>query len=245
MIPIHDDNPTHITPWVTFVLLGLCVGAFLGQWWLSSAAETRALYSFGLIPAVFTGAGTLPPSLDVLPPIFTVFTAVFLHGGILHLLGNLIYLWIFGNNIEDAMGHGRFIVFFALCAFAAAIAQVVAAPDSQIPMIGASGAVAGILGAYLLLYPNATVTVILHLVIILHVVRVPASWLLVVWFAVQIISSLFTAPGTPGVAWYAHIGGFAAGLLLIPLFKHDHVPLLHPSSRPIHHRSAEIDAAGN
>jgi membrane associated rhomboid family serine protease len=144
---------------------------------------------------------------------------MFLHGGWLHLIGNMLFLWIFGNNIEDAVGHLRFIIFYLLCGGMAALAQIAVQPDSVVPMIGASGAVSGVLGAYLLLYPRAKVLVLVPIWIFLKFVEVPAVLMLVVWFSLQLLSGLFSPPGEAGIAFWAHIGGFVAGLVLIPLFK--------------------------
>jgi membrane associated rhomboid family serine protease len=153
---------------------------------------------------------------------------MFLHGGILHLLGNMLYLWIFGDNVEDSMGHVRFIVFYVLCGIAAVFAQALPDPSSQVPMIGASGAISGVLGAYLLLFPHARILVLIPLGFIMHSTRLPAMWVLLLWFGLQFLSSAMQGPGSGGVAFRAHIGGFIAGLVLIPLFKHRNVRLLNP-----------------
>jgi membrane associated rhomboid family serine protease len=140
----------------------------------------------------------------------------------------MLYLWIFGNNVEDAMGHGRFVLFYVLCGLAAAFAQALPNPDSEIPMVGASGAISGVLGAYLLLYPHARVLVLIPLGFVAQMVRLPALWVLGLWFLMQLLSSAMTDPDRGGVAFGAHIGGFVAGMLLIPLFKHRSVRLFHP-----------------
>jgi membrane associated rhomboid family serine protease len=142
-----------------------------------------------------------------------------------------LYLWIFGNNVEDAMGHVRFTLFYLLCGVAAALGQVLQNPASEIPMIGASGAISGVLGAYLLLYPHARVLVAIPLGFYLHTVRLPAGFVLVLWFVLQIGSSIAAQGQQAGVAWFAHIGGFVVGLALIPLFKYRRVPLFHPARR--------------
>jgi membrane associated rhomboid family serine protease len=153
---------------------------------------------------------------------------MFLHGGWMHLIGNMLYLWIFGNNVEDAMGHARFLAFYVLCGAAAVFAQALPAPDSTIPMIGASGAISGVLGAYLLLYPHARVLVLIPLGAFSRLVYLPAMVVLGFWFALQLLSTLLADPNQPGVAFGAHAGGFVAGMLLIPLFKRRGVPLFHP-----------------
>jgi rhomboid family protein len=226
MIPLHDDNPTELTPVITVGLIAACVAVFLWQISLGRA-QPRALMALGLIPAVLLGDAELAPDLAVVPPEATLITSMFLHGGFLHLAGNMLYLWIFGNNVEDAMGHGRFFVFYALCGIAAALAQALPDPASTVPMIGASGAISGVLGAYVLLYPHARVLVGIPLGLILATVTLKAVWVLGLWFAMQLVSSLL-AGGQGGVAWHAHLGGFIAGLLLVPLFRRRGVRLLQP-----------------
>lgn len=225
MIPIHDDNPTHIKPWVTWTLIGLCVLVYLWQIGHGPREQQALVYGFGLIPGVLIGDLSLPPELYRIPAPFTLITSMFLHGGLLHLLGNMLYLWIFGNNIEDAMGHARFILFYLLCGAGAALAQTLPNPDSQIPMIGASGAISGVLGAYLLLFPHARVLVAIPFGFYVHTVYLPAMLVLGVWFAIQLVSSLNVNPVQGGVAWFAHVGGFVTGLVLIPLFRYRHIRL--------------------
>jgi len=231
VIPLHDDNPTEITPVVTFALIGLCVLAFLWQMALGSEGNQAAVFSLGVIPAVLLHKVALPPELALVPPSMTIITSMFLHGGFMHLAGNMLYLWIFGNNVEDSMGHFRFIVFYVLCGVAAAFGQVIQNPGSEIPMIGASGAISGVLGAYLLLYPHARVLVAIPFGFYLHTMRLPAGWVLVLWFVLQLGSSMMQQGGGEGggVAWFAHIGGFIAGMVLIPFFKYRRVPLFHPA----------------
>jgi rhomboid family protein len=147
----------------------------------------------------------------------TLVTSMFLHGGWLHVLGNMLYLWIFGNNVEDVMGHVRFIVFYLVCGLAAAAAQIAVDPSSQVPMIGASGAVAGVLGAYLVMFPAARVHVLVFLIFFIRIVEVPALIVLGFWLLIQLIAAAQMAPG--GVAWFAHLGGFLAGLVLIVPFR--------------------------
>ena len=218
MIPLKDDNPTSIQPVITLSIIGLCVLVFLWQLSLSPEGGRAAVYALGFIPAVLSGNAELPPQLVWIPSSLTVFTSMFLHGGFLHLAGNMLYLWIFADNVEDSMGHGRFILFYALCGVAAALAQ--AAPDlgSTIPMIGASGAVSGILGAYVLLYPHARILVVVPLVVILYTLRLRAIVVLGIWFAIQLMSSLAAPSVGGGVAFRAHLGGFIAGVLFIRLF---------------------------
>jgi len=155
MIPLHDDNPTTIRPLVTITIIVLCVLVFLWELSLGPEGLQRAVYAFGAIPAVLFDRVELNPALAVIPAELTLVTSMFMHGGWMHLISNMLYLWIFGNNIEDAMGHGRFILFYLLCGLAAALAHAALDPGSRVPMIGASGAISGVLGAYLLLYPHA------------------------------------------------------------------------------------------
>jgi membrane associated rhomboid family serine protease len=148
----------------------------------------------------------------------TVFTSMFIHGGWLHIIFNLLYLWIFGNNVEDRMGRARFLAFYLLCGIAAAAAQVVVRPDALTPMIGASGAISGVLGAYILLFPRAQVLTVITLVIFFPIVMVPAWVLLLAWFALNLLEAVTTIGAETGVAYFAHVGGFAAGLVLVWLF---------------------------
>ena len=216
MIPLKDDNPTRTTPFVNYGLIAGCVLVFLWQVSLGERIQA-AIYAYGLIPDVLLGDARLPPELRAVPAWATVFTSMFLHGGWMHLIGNLLYLWIFADNVEDRFGHGRFVVFYALCGMAAALAQALPAPESQIPMVGASGAISGVLGAYLLMFPRAHVLVAIP-VGILALVRLPALLVLGLWFGMQLLSEMFTPPGA-GVAFRAHIGGFVAGLVLMPVFR--------------------------
>ncbi len=219
MIPIHDDNPIRITPWVTVTLIAFCVLVFLWQLSLGERAAQMAAYRYGVVPAVLSGQASLPPAFAAPPAALTMISSMFLHGGFMHLAGNLLYLWIFGDNIEDVLGHARFIVFYLACGIAAALAQTAQDPASAIPMIGASGAISGVLGAYLLLFPQARVTLLLPLGFIVYTVRWPAVGVLGLWFVMQVVSSLLADPGQPGVAWLAHIGGFLAGLVLLPVLR--------------------------
>ncbi|MDX1519426.1 MAG: rhomboid family intramembrane serine protease, partial [Gammaproteobacteria bacterium] len=208
MIPLHDDNPTEIIPFLTVSFIVICVLVFFWQLSLGPAGNQQAVYSLGVIPAVLLNKLSLPPALAVIPPELTIVTSMFMHGGFMHLAGNMLYLWIFGNNIEDALGHFRFIIFYFLCGVAAVFGQVLQNPDSQIPMIGASGAISGVLGGYLLLYPHARVLVLIPLGFYSQLVRLPAVWVLGLWFLLQIVSSMMADPDAAGVAWFAHIGGF-------------------------------------
>ena len=218
MIPIHDDNPTHRRPIVTIALIVACVLVYFWQISLGPRAAAGAVYSFGFIPAVLFTDTALPPELAVVPAGVTLFTSMFLHGGFMHLAGNMLYLWVFGNNIEDVCGHLRFLLFYLLCGVAAAFAQALPNPASEVPMIGASGAISGLLGAYLLLFPHARVHVLIPFGILwMH--QIPAGWVLGFWFVFQLLSGLTADPTQPGVAFLAHIGGFVAGMALIFVFR--------------------------
>jgi membrane associated rhomboid family serine protease len=231
LIPLHDDNPTEITPVVTVALIAACVLVFLWQASLGAEGGQAIVYSLGVIPVVLLDRAQLPPELVLVPASLTPLTSMFLHGGIMHLAGNMLYLWIFGNNVEDAMGHARYIVFYVLCGIAAVFGQVLQDPASEIPMIGASGAISGVLGAYLLLYPHARVLVAVPLGFVLHTMKLPAGVVLGLWFVIQIVSSM-AAGGGPGVAWFAHIGGFVAGMALVPVFRRRGVRMFNPGRWP-------------
>lgn len=224
MIPLHDNNPTDIFPYLTITFIVACVLVFFWQLSLGSAGR-EAIYALGVIPASLLQGKSLPPDLYLIPAKLTLLTSMFLHGGWMHLIGNMLYLWIFGNNVEDAMGHTRFIIFYVICGFAAALAQALPDPASVTPMIGASGAISGVLGAYLLLHPRARVLVVIPIGIFIHTTRLPAVAVLGFWFVLQLINSLLTDGGGGGVAWGAHIGGFVAGVALIPFFKYRRVKL--------------------
>ncbi|MBX6367788.1 MAG: rhomboid family intramembrane serine protease [Rhodospirillales bacterium] len=219
-IPLYDDNPTLRTPVVTIALIAACVLVFLWQLGLDARAEVAIAYSLGLVPAVFFGAADLPPELELVPPWTTLVTSMFLHGGLAHIGGNMLFLWIFGNNVEDTLGRARFILFYFLCGIAAALAQAISNPSSEIPMVGASGAIAGVLAAYLILHPYANVRVFVWFFIFVRLINVPAIVLIGLWFVMQVLGGLATpASTTGGVAFWAHVGGFLAGLALIMVLR--------------------------
>jgi membrane associated rhomboid family serine protease len=228
MIPLRDDNPSGTPQIVTIAFIVMCVLVFLWQLSFGAQGGQRIVYALGVVPASLLGQGQLPAELSLVPPWITVFTSMFMHGGWMHLIGNMLYLWIFGDNVEDSMGHGRFVVFYLLCGVAAVLAQALPDPSSTIPMVGASGAISGVLGAYLLLYPHARVLVAIPFGFFLHTMRIPAGLVLVLWFGLQLFSSAMAQPGQGGVAFRAHIGGFIAGVILIPIFKQRQVRLRLP-----------------
>jgi len=225
MIPLRDDNPTTLKPVITIGLIALCTLAFFWQLSLGVRADA-VIQALGVMPAALFG--NQQAEMRQVPAALTIVTSMFLHGGWMHLIGNMLYLWIFGNNVEDAMGHGRFVLFYLLCGAAAVLAQAVPMPDSTIPMIGASGAISGVLGAYLLLYPHARVLVLIPLGYFSRMIYLPAMVVLGLWFLLQFLSILLTDPNQPGVAFGAHAGGFVTGMILIPLFKRREIRLLRP-----------------
>lgn len=234
MIPLRDDNPTELRPFVTVAFMVACGLVFLYQITLLGAAAERFVVAFGFVPAKLFGDAGPSGRMPGLPAEVTLFTSMFLHGGWMHLIGNMLYLWIFGNNVEDALGHLRFILFYLACGVAAALAQGIADPSSAVPMIGASGAIAGVLGAYLLLYPRAQVLVLLPLGVFTQLIRIPAMAVLGFWFLLQFVQQALvpaSEEGQGGVAYWAHIGGFVAGAILILVMRRRGVTLLHPAQR--------------
>jgi rhomboid family protein len=218
LIPLGDENPTVLRPVITFTLIAVNVVAFLYQLSLLMAdprLEQALIYHLGLVPAALT-RGVLP-----VRGYATLVSSMFLHGGWMHLIGNMIYLWIFGNNVEDSMGHLRFVLFYLLTGIVAACAHIAMQPLSTVPTIGASGAVSGILGAYLILHPRARIKTLLPLGIFLTVVYLPAWFFLIFWIGWQIFSQALAPidPNVGGVAYTAHIGGFISGVLLIVFFR--------------------------
>jgi membrane associated rhomboid family serine protease len=208
MIPLRDIVPSRTTPIVTISLIVANVLVFLYELTLGRAVDDFTLY-FGLVPAAFSWVA--------------VFTSMFLHGGLFHVAGNMLYLWIFGDNVEDRMGHGRFLVFYLLCGTAAALAQTITAPDSVVPMVGASGAIAGVMGAYFVLYPKSRIVTLVPLFFFFQIIEVPAIFFLGIWFVMQFLSgvgSIVTATaGGGGVAFWAHVAGFVAGLSGVIVFR--------------------------
>ena len=215
MIPLGDENPTRSKPVVTIALLIICCLIYL--WQLSLGQEgQRAIYALGVIPASLLEVRALPVSLQWVSPEMTVITSMFLHGGFFHLAGNMLYLWIFGDNIEDILGKVAFVLFYLVCGTVAVFTQAIPEPDSTIPMIGASGAISGILGAYVVFFPKHKVRVASPFGFVIQIWRLPAYVVLLFWFIFQFISSIGAGTGG-GVAFRAHIGGFIAGLGLGPV----------------------------
>jgi membrane associated rhomboid family serine protease len=225
MIPLKDDTPSALKPVVTISLIVACCAVFLWQRSLDAASSRRAVAALGAIPAVLLTNARLPIDLQWLPRYGSLFTSMFLHGGWLHLSGNMLYLWIYGDNVEDCMGHARYLLFYCCCGVAALGAQALSNPHSAYPIIGASGAISGVLGAYLLLFPRAKVLTLVLLPFFFTTLRLPAMLLLLLWFAVQLVSDFAVPDGGASVAFRAHIGGFLAGMLLVPVLKRREVPL--------------------
>lgn len=222
MIPLRDLNPTRTFPLVTIGLIALNVLVFFYEFSLQIVSQQtleQFLYTAGVVPYQITHGVDIPPP-NIVPIYLTILTGMFMHGGWLHLGGNMLYLWIFGNNIEDVLGSVRYLVFYLLGGLGATALQILVNPDSQIPAIGASGAIAGVLGGYLMLYPRAQVETLVFFGFI-QVIRVPALILLGYWIVIQIFSGLLSLgmPDVGGVAYFAHVGGFIAGLALVRFFR--------------------------
>jgi membrane associated rhomboid family serine protease len=216
-IPLKDDNPTAHFSYATVFIIALNVAVFAFQL-ISPQGLQYFVYKMGAVPYEITHFRVLSPifigsdePIDRLFPPLTLFVSMFMHGGIFHLVFNMLYLWIFGNNIEDFLGPLRFISFYLLCGLGAGLTHILFNPNSQVPMIGASGAIAGVLGAYLILYPHARVLTFVFLFFFIRIIAIPAAFVLGIWFLFQVLS--IGAGG--GVAWFAHIGGFLIGILLI------------------------------
>ena len=220
LIPIKDDNKLSEIKfqYVTVVFIAACIGVFLWQLTLGSG-ENRVIYGYGSIPAVLFGTKEMSPGLIVVPEYLTLVTSIFFHGGWMHILFNMLFLWVFGDNVEDSMGHIRYFFFFLITGAIATLAHAIMLPSSEAPLIGASGAVSGILGAYLVLHPTARLRLLFMYIIPL---RLPAFVFLIGWIGIQFLSLDASNSDT---AWWAHIGGFLAGMLLIGVFRKKNVPL--------------------
>lgn len=219
MFPLRDLNPSRSTPWVTWGIILVCILVFLYQVIQPPVVQHEVLFTYALVPSRLTAMLYEGPDAGT---VLSVFTSMFMHGGLLHIAGNLWYLRVFGDNVEDSFGHVRFGVFYVLCGVAAALTQWAIDPYSGVPMVGASGAIAGVLAAYMVLYPGARVQTLVPVVIFLHIVELPAIVLIVLWFVLQFFSGVASLglPTGGGVAYWAHIGGFIAGLVLALLMRH-------------------------
>lgn len=208
MIPLRDVIPSRTRPVVTVALIAVSAAVFLHEKALPGDEMKRFIYTWGLVPAQFSW--------------LAVFTSMFLHADWMHVIGNLLYLWIFGDNVEDRMGHGRFLVFYLLCGVAAAMLQVAVNPASQVPMVGASGAIAGVLGAYLVMFPRSRILTLVPIFVFVQIIEVPALLFLGLWFLLQLLSGVGTlgqSADVGGVAFWAHAGGFVAGLVAVWVFR--------------------------
>tara|TARA_B100001250_G_scaffold312161_1_gene274146 strand:- start:1898 stop:2548 length:651 start_codon:yes stop_codon:yes gene_type:complete len=211
LFPYKDDNPRILVPYVTYCIIGINTLIFILQFNLGisdPSAEKAFIYRFGFIPADFS--------------MITIFTSMFLHGGISHIMGNMWFLWVFGDNVEGVLGHIKYAIFYLMCGLAATISQLLINPNSTIPMVGASGAIAGVLGMYMIRFPHARVHVFAFIIIFFTTFRIPAMFVLGFWFFNQLTNG-FGSLGfdtTGGVAWFAHIGGFIAGVMLNQAFKY-------------------------
>jgi membrane associated rhomboid family serine protease len=221
-LPLHDGVPLqHVkAPAATRMLIGLCILAYLLTFYGPIGADW-VVAGFGLIPAVFFGTESLPEGLPFVPVWATLVTSVFLHGSWIHLLGNMLFLWVFGDNVEDAMGHLRFLVFALLCGSVASLAHAFADPESTRPLIGASGAVSGVVAAYLILYPRVRMWALFLNGIPL---RVPAYWAIGFWFGLQLVATFLS--GDEDIGWFAHLGGFVAGAILTRPMRRRYDPVL-------------------
>ncbi len=209
MIPLRDVIPSRTVPYVTVTIIALNALAWFYELSLTSDDLHLFLREFGVVPALFTAP--------------TLITSMFLHGSWSHVIGNMWYLWIFGDNVEDRVGHGRFIVFYLLCGIAAALGQILIDPQSTLPTIGASGAIAGVMGAYFVLYPRSKVLTLIPLIIFWEIVELPAVFLLGFWFVMQLFSAgaiaVTASTGGGGVAFMAHVAGFATGVIAVFVFR--------------------------
>ena len=245
MFPLRDDNPTLLTPVITIglILANIIVWLYVQGAGMSPDALSQSICQFGTIPAEITGqlhgyeGVQLSPQL---PPCQfgglrweTVLTSMFMHGSWLHLIGNMWFLWLFGNNIEDSMGHLRFLVFYLICGVAGSAAHIYTAADSLVPTVGASGAISGVMGAYMILYPRVKIETLFILLVFIRIIPIPAWFVLAQWFAVQLLSGYARPSAGGGVAFWAHIGGFLAGVVLVKIFENrtlvearrQHIPL--------------------
>jgi membrane associated rhomboid family serine protease len=208
MIPIHDSQPSYSKPYITILLIALNVLIFLFQVSLDPFTRNDFIFAFGLVPDRFHWSAVL--------------TSMFMHGGWMHLIGNMLFLWVYGDNIEDILGHAKYLLFYLLCGAAAAMGQVLIAPDSHVPMVGASGAIAGVMGAYMVKFPHSRI-VLAGWFLIIFTIELPAYVVLLYWFGLQFLSGFGSIAGIGaqrgGVAFFAHIGGFIAGMIIIFLLK--------------------------
>lgn len=223
MVPLHDDNPTRITPFITYALIGLNVFVFLYELSLSPDQLAAFFQQYAIVAQDLTASFSSGELSQILPQMLTLITSQFLHGGFLHLGGNMLFLWVFGNNIEEQLGHAKFLIFYLACGALAGLGQWVFSIESPVPALGASGAIAGVLGAYILRFPKARILTLLPLGFFIFTPRIPAIFFLGFWFIQQAfygVAGLQAAAdvGSGGVAYWAHASGFVFGAILGPLF---------------------------
>ncbi|MCH7623583.1 MAG: rhomboid family intramembrane serine protease [Nitrospinae bacterium] len=211
MIPLSDDIPTRNFPLITLLAIGANIWIYFEMFFSATVSPELVFNQYGLVPY-----NLIHSPVTEYPAIYS---SMFIHSGFFHLAGNMLYLWIFGNNIEDVLGKFRFILFYLVCGTIAALGHIATNTDSIIPMVGASGAVSGVLGAYLVLFPFARVKTLIFIIIFVTVIRIPALVLLGLWIALQVLNGIAASDGSAGVAWFAHIGGFLAGMILILPFR--------------------------
>ena len=231
-IPLFDDNPTGRWPIVTWMIIACCILIFFYQISLPEIQSLAFILQYATIPAVVTGQAVLPVEYSGLPPSATLISSVFLHGGWMHIAGNMLFLWIYGDNVEERMGHFKFLAFYLICGIVASISHVLISPNDTSPLIGASGAIAGVMGAYLLMFPRAKIRVLVIILVFIRWIYLPAFVVLGSWLLLQIFAAPSSLSAEGGVAYFAHLGGFIAGLALTPLFKKSDTVLLPKSETP-------------
>ncbi len=220
MIPLKDENPSNTIPIVNVSLILANIFVFIYQYFVAPGGPSALFYQLGCIPYEFSHISDIgPPALIPVP--LTILSAMFVHGGLIHLISNMLFLWIFGDNVEDRLGHLRYLLFYLVCGIAASLSHIATNFDSQIPSIGASGAVAGVMGAYMFLFPKARIRTLMIWLIFIQVIRIPAIIILGYWILIQVLSGFveYGAQSGSGIAWFAHIGGFVTGFLLIIMMK--------------------------
>ncbi|RKQ60364.1 membrane associated rhomboid family serine protease [Thermovibrio guaymasensis] len=220
MIPLKDINPSRTTPVVTILIIIICFFVFLYEVILPPDLRKVFISMFAVIPYEITHGVDIPPP-DPLTPYGNLVSYQYLHGSWMHILGNMLFLWVFGDNVEDKLGKLKYFIFYTVCGIVAALIQVLVYPNSNIPLIGASGAISGVLGAYAVLFPRAQIITLVFIFFLVDIVAVPAAVWIAAWFTIQFISAMVSAThlSMGGVAWFAHIGGFIAGIVLVKLMR--------------------------
>jgi len=222
MLPLRDELPFRRKPYLTVGLIAVNVLVFFYQMSLGLEGMRAFVGGMGAVPAVITHQPGVAIVQSV-PAYLTIVTSMFLHGGLMHLGGNMLFLWIFGNNVEDVMGRGRFLIFYLICGAAAALGHIMLQPASEVPMVGASGAISGVLGAYLVMFPRSRIVTLFFFFFLIQVIKVPAIFFLGIWIILQFLYGTLSlgVKGGGGVAWFAHVGGFLAGVILVYPFRRE------------------------